>query len=778
MSTTQPSTGRSLGIGLTGINDWSTEIPFVDAFKSSRSWIPQRSTAWDTGEKLDIDANGWLRSLPPSATSPTTPPTYASTLLLNNEGQYRSGRYVVMYEGEGTVTYGLDAKKLDAASRSGRDVLQVDSKAGNGILLSIHATDPNRTGNYIRNIRVYHEEDLPLVEMGMKFNPDFLQKVKEFGTLRFMDWMETNHSKVKNWNDRSKPTDASWAGKGAPIELMVEIANQTGCSPWFNMPHQATDDYIRKFATYVRDHLDPKLTAYVEFSNEVWNWQFDQSHYAVQQAKAKWGEVEGGYMQWYGMRSAQMSQIWKSVFGQQSDRVVSVLSTQTGWQGLENYVLNTPAWVAQGNQPAWKAMDAYAITGYFSGALGNPENMATVRSWLKEPDGGFGKAFQQLQTGKVIPGTEQESVEGTIGRIQYHANVAKQHGLQLVAYEGGQHIVGHGGAENDAELSNFFMALNRRPEMKNLYQRLLDGWKQSGGTLFNHFVGVSRSSKWGSWGALENLNQTTSPKYGALMDFIGKNDRWWTEPSSGIKLGLHQRGTAAADTLRGNQDGDLLIGNAGNDSLYGAAGNDSLHGGANDDHLEGGDGNDVLVGAIGQDRLLGMSGNDRLIGGDGNDWLNGGLGADGMTGGRGADRFVYAGADVVKAHANSLMASPDRVTDFKGAEGDRFQLDYDNNLSTPNLPIGLFHAGSRAEGQLAQAIGAAFADKDQKQTGSQALKAREAVFLSWQAKTYLVVNDQTAGFSATNDLVINVTGMQMQAGDASAGSLNVSNYFV
>lgn len=33
--------GRSLGIGLNGISDFSAELPFVDIFKSSRKWIPQ-----------------------------------------------------------------------------------------------------------------------------------------------------------------------------------------------------------------------------------------------------------------------------------------------------------------------------------------------------------------------------------------------------------------------------------------------------------------------------------------------------------------------------------------------------------------------------------------------------------------------------------------------------------------------------------------------------------------------------------------------------------------
>jgi hypothetical protein len=33
-----PTQGRSLGIGLNGISDFSTELPFLDIFQSSRVW--------------------------------------------------------------------------------------------------------------------------------------------------------------------------------------------------------------------------------------------------------------------------------------------------------------------------------------------------------------------------------------------------------------------------------------------------------------------------------------------------------------------------------------------------------------------------------------------------------------------------------------------------------------------------------------------------------------------------------------------------------------------
>ena len=56
---------------------------------------------------------------------------------------------------------------------------------------------------------------------------------------------------------------------GASLEVMVALANALDADPWFNMPHQADDTFVRNFATYVRQHLEPGRKVYVEWANEV-----------------------------------------------------------------------------------------------------------------------------------------------------------------------------------------------------------------------------------------------------------------------------------------------------------------------------------------------------------------------------------------------------------------------------------------------------------------------------------------------------------------------------
>jgi serralysin len=180
--------------------------------------------------------------------------------------------------------------------------------------------------------------------------------------------------------------------------------------------------------------------------------------------------------------------------------------------------------------------------------------------------------------------------------------------------------------------------------------------------------------------------------------------------------------------------------------------------------------NQVLVGGNGNssDRLTGSVGDDQLIGGGGSDTL---------TGGRGSDRFIYSGKTRREALQQSTLRNLDRITDFNFNEGDRIQLDFDNQLLTPDLPKRLFNAGNEG-GSLTQAARAAYADKDFRKRGNQRLKPGEAVLFTQGSRTYLSVNDDKAAFSPGRDLLVDVTNIRLKSGDAGLGKLQVSNYFV
>ena len=172
---------------------------------------------------------------------------------------------------------------------------------------------------------------------------------------------------------------------GVPVEVMIQLVNEIGADPWFNMPHLADETYMRRFAEAVRDELDPALVAYVEYSNEVWNWGFQQAQWALKESEARWGQVDDGHMQIAGMKAGEMGRIWGEVFGEEAKaRLMRVAATHTDWPGLEVGLLEAPLAQADGVPPPVDSLDAYAVTGYFGVTLGMDGGAEEVLEWLEE----------------------------------------------------------------------------------------------------------------------------------------------------------------------------------------------------------------------------------------------------------------------------------------------------------------------------------------------------------------------------------------------------------
>ena len=196
---------------------------------------------------------------------------------------------MVRYQGQGTITYAFDAVKVASLSTPGRDVINVATPSQAGIYLTITSTDPNHTGNYIRNIQIVKAEQESALIAGQVFNPYFLNVMRNFRVLRFMDWFNTNGSTLSSWSNRPLPTQATWASNaGVPYEVAVQLANALSADPWINIPIMADDNYITQLATLVHKQLGTTQKAYVELSNEVWNSGFPQNAYANAQGKAMW----------------------------------------------------------------------------------------------------------------------------------------------------------------------------------------------------------------------------------------------------------------------------------------------------------------------------------------------------------------------------------------------------------------------------------------------------------------------------------------------------------
>ena len=508
-----------LGINTADVREDTSSIQFLNLFKSA---IPFAETIpWGSSKEVEYDKNGWPTDLNGGK---------AGTKFLNRlpEGTIEDGFYTVLYDGEGEIFYGNDARLV--VHRPNRDVIEI--KAGKDKILNASLFIKKTTkDNYLRNIRILPEggicQSKPHIKVknskdcasgqylafdenddSILFNPDYLDFMKDFQVIRFMNMQGMTRNPVEAWSTRNTPEKATWGGRaglysrGAPVEVMVALANQVKAHPWFSMPYKANDDYMRKFAEYVKQNLDPNLKVYIEYSNEVWNPIFIHHDYAIEQglaAKLDDEKSPAGY-KWYSRRSVEVFKIWEDVFGS-TDQLVRTMGSWASNQNMSSQILAF--------EDAYKHTDAIAIGPYVSA---HPE----VLRKAKNVDDVF-KAMMDKSS--------KWGMKTIISYIKKQEKVATSFGVDLLAYEGGQHLVDWDTRKVDQHPNPLLYAANRDPRMGIVYDELMNEWKRAGGKLFVAFSAPRIYSWYGSWGVKEHIRQARSdaPKYDSLLRYLEIN---------------------------------------------------------------------------------------------------------------------------------------------------------------------------------------------------------------------------------------------------------------
>ena len=174
-----------------------------------------------------------------------------------------------------------------------------------------------------------------------------------------MDYSLSNNNLQVNWSDRICHRRCRPNGKGGAWEYAVALANETDKDMWINIPEMATDAYITSLAQLIKYGTDgvnsytgpvgsavsaanpnpvpaggpvwaglsPNLHVYFEYSNEVWNFSFQQYHQNVNASIAEVNaggsplnfDGDGSQNDWAIRRTAerivQSSNDFRSVFG-------------------------------------------------------------------------------------------------------------------------------------------------------------------------------------------------------------------------------------------------------------------------------------------------------------------------------------------------------------------------------------------------------------------------------------------------------------------------------
>ena len=551
-----------LGTNLEAVEDFSVAYPFVDFFKQSRPWLTASQSVFDTddADQLDLDEDGWVQSLPNCSADPQQF-CFARTVINSSEAPYPGGQYLVLYEGTGSLSYSGGASL--ASSTPGRDVVNVN---GDSIwILTLTSTAP--APNHLRNLRILAPGFDPALAPVPTFHPDFVAELAPYRSLRFMDWMRTNGggfggapNPQVEFVDRAEPGDAHWTREaGVPLEAMIELANTTGAEPWFTLPHRATDAYVDAFAAMVLDDLDPGRKVYVEHSNEVWN-NFPQRFDVEDDASANFTGPESDFtkrMNQHGLRTRQICDRFRAVFGVQATRITCVFGAQAANTFTGDEAARCPLAVARGLVVGACAQsgDAFAIAPYFANYLDGLENSDEVAAWslddLFDEIGSGGQLLDNnangqspfppdaddVQTpcttfppGTAVPTCQISALGEVVFWMQNYRDESDDLGMRLLAYEGGQHLVGIQGVENIPAVANLFVAANRDARIGAAYETYLQSWKDAGGELFVHFNLTFGYGKFGSWGVLESLGQAPRPPKAEAIDaFNAANPCWWAD---------------------------------------------------------------------------------------------------------------------------------------------------------------------------------------------------------------------------------------------------------
>ena len=133
---------------------------------------------------------------------------------------------------------------------------------------------------------------------------------------------------------------------------------------WICVPHMADDLYVQYLGLLCRIALDPDLTVYLEYSNEVWNGQFQQAQYAQTQGLALGLHPQSWHAGWlyYSQRSVEVFNLFSSLYNQLGARnLVRVLAGQSVNPWVNNQIMD---W-----QNAYQSADAFAVAPYFGGGF-------------------------------------------------------------------------------------------------------------------------------------------------------------------------------------------------------------------------------------------------------------------------------------------------------------------------------------------------------------------------------------------------------------------------
>ena len=381
-------------------------------------------------------------------------------------------------------------------------------------------------------------------------HPEFVNNLKGFKSIRNLNWNRTNGSGLQNWRDRVLPEQRTQASKkGAAYEHFIDLANSIKSDPWITIPHLATDDYVRNLAQLLKARVAQGRQIYIEYSNEIWNLAgpFTQSRYAEEQGKALFPREPGdndfnhsirSRAKYLGFRSAQVFKIFQEVFSNKNisgPHTGASLVKVLAWQAAAKW--SPPVLIAafKAEAPQGVDADALAIAPYLHihlneyiqelqkevlmATTGNvPDRIRSSALTNEQHDMVRRLIDKRLSVEFLLDQLMTVGMERTAAWVQYYRDLANQHGYDLHAYEGGQHL--QPPTPHVVYYDNWVQmmyATNSHPRMKDVYLGYQQIWEENGGDMHAYLGYIQDPRRGAAFGAMKYLGDYDAPKWHALI---------------------------------------------------------------------------------------------------------------------------------------------------------------------------------------------------------------------------------------------------------------------
>ena len=405
-------------------------------------------------------------------------------------------------------------------------------------------------------VNPWYSKDINFTDTNMNnpWNPAFLDQIKIYQVLRFMDWLSTNQSPNKNWTDRTQKRDKYQVGTcfsgttdaatvtqqdgrqttGVAYEWLIDLCNRNSSDMWINIPHQVIDpadfpngidfnnEYVQKLAILIKYGVDMKnvsLKAKVGGSANLYQLA---------------NKTKADFISWGGVETVPALDPSLKVYVEYSNEI---------WMRTQNTYCNQKA-NAIGFSGDWQFpyYGAYAEIRCFKAfqdVFGSDMSNRVVKvagfeyNWKQVVADGFSQVYDNTASNRnpwniqpdvwkwasYIGGAYSDNWYTAVDTnvktsTQELRDYIKSRGLKYVNYEGGQHLDDNAGT------------FARDSATYNKYMYWLQQCYANDSVLTIHYTHAGKfqtdASGYGSWGALDYDGQdpANAPKYRALKDFV------------------------------------------------------------------------------------------------------------------------------------------------------------------------------------------------------------------------------------------------------------------